>query len=102
MSFIRESFNSHNSAFNKENDSWKEFEKEVVCLIFVSGVRISFNNIGELGKVSLSSVSGVLVAFIICGGSGKVLSVDVSDVWSTFLNVLKESRAWFFLTVCSV
>ena len=50
----------------------KEFEKEVVFLIFVSGVRISFNKSGELGKVSLSSVSGVLVAFIICGGSGKV------------------------------
>ena len=88
------SFNSHNSAFNKENDSWKEFQKEVVCLIFVSGVRIPFNNINELSKVSLSPVSGVLVAFIICSGSVKVWSVDACDVWSTFLNILKESRSW--------
>ena len=55
----------------------------------MSGERISFNNIGELGKVSWSSVSGVLVAFIICSGSGKVWSADVSDVWLTFLNILK-------------
>ena len=62
-------------------------------------MRISFNNGGELGKVSISSVSGILVAFIICGGSGKVWSDDVCDVWSTFLNILKESRPWvvFFI-----
>ena len=48
---IRESFNSHNSAFNEENDSWYEFEKKVVCLIFESLVRISFNSSGELGRV---------------------------------------------------
>ena len=99
MSFIRESFNSHNSAFNKENDPWKEFEKEFLCLVSVPGVRILFNNIDELGKVPSSSVSGVLVAFIICGGSGNVLSVDVSDVWSTFVNVLKESRPCFFISM---
>ena len=40
-----QSFNSHNSDFKEENDSWKEFEKEVACLIFVSGVRISFNTV---------------------------------------------------------
>ena len=33
ISFIREIFNSNNSAFNKENDSWEEFEKEVVRLV---------------------------------------------------------------------
>ena len=33
ISFNRESFNSHNSAFNKKNDSWEEFEKEVVRLV---------------------------------------------------------------------
>ena len=43
-------------------------------------MRISFNNSGELDKVSLSSVSVALVAFIICGGSGKVWSDDVCDV----------------------
>ena len=70
----------------------------------MSGVRILFNNIGELDKVSLSSVWGVLVAFIIFGGSGKLWSVDVCDVWSTFLNILKESRpsVFFYLSVCSV
>ena len=68
ISFIRESFNSYNSAFNEEIDS------------FVSGVRMSFNNSGESGKVSLSLASGVLVAFSICGRSGKVWSDDVCDV----------------------
>ena len=98
VSFIRESFNSHNSAFNEEIDSWKEFEKEVVCLIFVSGVRMPFNNSGESGKVSLPLASGVLVAFSICDRSGKVWSDDVCDVWST-LNILKASRSWvaFFI-----
>ena len=72
----------------------KKIEKEVVCLISVSGVRILFNISGELGKVSLSSVSAVLVAFITCGGSGKVWLDDVYDVWSTFFSILKESRPW--------
>ena len=66
-------------------------------------MRISFDISGELGKVSLSSVSVVLVAFIICGRPGKVWSDDACDVWSTFLNILKESRPSmvFYLSVCS-
>ena len=72
ISFIRDNFHQHNSAFDEENDSRKKILKEVVCLIFVFVVRISFDISGELGKVSLSSVSVVLVAFIICGRPGKV------------------------------
>ena len=58
----------------------KKIEKEVVCLISVSGVRILFNISGELGKVSLYSVSGVLVAFFICGGLDRIWSDDACDV----------------------
>ena len=72
ISFIRDNFHQHNSAFDEENDSRKKILKEVVCLIFVFVVRISFDISGELGKVSLSLVSVVLVAFIICGRPGKV------------------------------
>ena len=97
VSFIRESFNSRISTFKEENYSWKEFEKEVVLLILVSGVRILINNSGESGKVSLSLASGVLVTFLICGGSGKVWSDDAYDVWSTFLDISKESRPWMAL-----
>ena len=54
---------------------------------------MSFKNSVESGKVSLSLVSGVFLAFSICGGLGKVW---VGKVWSTFYNILKESRAWMY------
>ena len=60
-------------------------------------MRILINNSGESGKVSLSLASGVLVTFLICGGSGKVWSDDAYDVWSTFLDISKESRPWMAL-----
>ena len=86
---------------DEENNSWKEFEKEVVFLISVSGMRLSLNISGESGKVS---VSGVLVRFVICSGSGKVWSGDVCDVWSTFFNIFKKSRpeGVFYLSICSI
>ena len=80
ISFIRENFNKHNSAFNEHNNSSTELEIEVVCLSFASGMSMPFNNSDELGKVSLSSISGNLLAFNICGRSDEVLSNDVCDV----------------------
>lgn len=56
---IRESVNSYNPAFKKENDSWKELE-EIFGLFFVAWIRMPSNNNGELVKVYLSFVSGDL------------------------------------------
>ena len=39
-----------NSGFNEGDDSLRELEGEVVCLFFISGVIMSFNNSGVSGK----------------------------------------------------
>ena len=46
----RETDRQSNSAFNEGEDSLRELEEEVVCLFFISGVIMSFNNSGVSGK----------------------------------------------------
>ena len=46
----RQTDRQSNSAFNEGEDSLRELEEEVVCLFFISGVIMSFNNSGVSGK----------------------------------------------------
>ena len=49
----RQTDRQSNSAFNEGEDSLRELEEEVVCLFFISGVIMSFNNSGVSGKGDL-------------------------------------------------